>query len=359
MLGLMVLGLTTVMIYTLVKNALVGTQISSNEEYFGSVDLIIPIKGQSDFYLEPWLKNLSLPNRSATKIKIFILIDGHHPSLSVWQELQNKIPFVEIISFISRPVGREVVPWMIEQVKDKVSANVVIIGDPELVPTLDAFSSIGKLVSEKRKAYFILPQTQKLNTLNEAVACLNPTLALASTFGFRKMRRNVSHPLVSISQGWMGMPQAMFKEFNWSKVNIASWKEALAKGWELENQTYILAFGEKHLLRYYPEDLKIHVHQLAHYWAELWQKGERSGFWLYLISLFIWSFPVFFFFTHPFWSLGSICLLVLYRFFTKIVFQESWGAMGLHPVGALVWLAAFSMWLFGGLKSRYGTTRPN
>jgi hypothetical protein len=358
MFGLMALGLTVVMIYTLVKNALIGTQLGANQDYHGSVDLIIPIKSQSDFYLDPWLKNLSSPNHHGTRIKIFILIDGHQPSLNVWQELQNKIPFVEIISFISKPVGREVVPWMIEQIKEKITANVVIIGDPELVPTIDAFGSIGKLVSEKRKAYFVLPQTQKLNTLNEAIACLNPTLALASTFGFRKIRRNVSHPLVSISQGWMGMPQSMFKDFNWARVNISSWKEALAKGWELENQTYILAFGEKHLLRYYPQDLKIHAQQLGQYWADLWQKGERSGFWLYLITLFIWSFPVFFFFSHPFWSLGSIFLLVLYRFFTKIVFQESWGAMALHPFGALFWLGTCVWWIVGGLKSKYGLSRP-
>lgn len=359
MLGLLALGLTTVMIYTLVRNALIGTQLAPRETFEGSVDLIIPIKAQSDFYLDPWLKNLSEPNHTGARIKIYILVDGHHPSLNVWQELQSKIPFVEIISFISKPVGREVTPWMIDQIKEKINANVVIIGDPELVPTIDIFSSLGKLITEKRKAFFVLPQTQKINILNEAIACINPTLALASTFGFRKMRRNVSHPLVSISEGWMAMPLTMFRDFNWSKINISSWKEALVKAWEIENQNYILAFGEKHLLRYYPEDVKIHAQKISQYWADLWQKGERSGFWIYIIALFIWSFPVFFFFTHPFWSLGSICLLALYRFFTKIVFQESWGAMALHPFGALFWLGTCAWWFVAGIQSKYGSKARN
>lgn len=353
MLGLVALGLTVVMIYTLVKNALIGTQLSSNDQYSGKIELIIPITARSEFYLEPWINNLSQFNLDG-QVKIHILIDGHHPAVNAWQELHQKLPYVELHSFLTKPLGREAVPWMIEQMAPKISGDVVIIGDAELVPTESAFISLAKLVSEKQKAYFVLPQTQKQNTLGEAIASINPTLALASVFGFRRIRRNVSHPLVSIAQGWMGMPLPMFKQFNWTKVNIPSWKEALAKGWDLENKSYILAFGEKHLLRYYPEEVMVQTAQLKTYWEELWLKGERTGLWLYLAVLFIWSFPIFCIFTHPFWSLASIMLLVLYRFFTKIVFQESWGAMILHPVATLVWIWTFISWGIQGLKAKYG-----
>jgi hypothetical protein len=247
---------------------------------------------------------------------------------------------------------------MMEQISSKIQSDVVVIGDPELVPTQFAFSSIGKLVSEKQKAYFVLPQTEKQNVLGEAIATINPTLALASIYGFRRLRRNFSHPLVSIAQGWMGMPLASFKQFDWSRVNIASWKEALAKGWDIENKSYILAFGEKHLLRHYPEILQIQIQGLRNFWNELWLKGDRTSLWIFLITLFIWSFPIFCFFSHPFWSMASILLLILYRFFSKIVFQESWGAMILHPIATIFWIGTFLWWGLTGLKNRYYSQRP-
>ncbi len=354
MLGLLALGLTSVMIFTLVKNALIGTQLSARDAFNGTVELLIPISTRSEFYLEPWIRNLSQIRSGNGHIRIHILIDGHHPAINAWQELQQKLPYVEIHTYLTKPLGREGVPWMIEQIAPSITADVVIIGDAELVPTEEAFASIGKLVTDKQKPYFVLPQTQRLNVLGEAIASINPTLALASIFGFRRIRRNVSHPLVSIAQGWMGMPWALFKNFDWSKVNIPSWKEALAKGWDVENKSYILAFGEKHLLRYYPEDVSVHAFQLKTYWEELWRKGERTGLWLYLVVLFIWSFPVFFFLSHPFWSLASLLLLVLYRFFTKIVFQESFSAMLLHPVAVVVWVGTFFWWAFEELQQRYG-----
>lgn len=357
MLGIVALGLTIVMIYTLVKNALVGTQLSSGDKFTGTVELIIPITTHSEFYLEPWIKNLSQFNLTSEKIRIHVLIDGHHPAVNAWQELHQKLPYVELHSFLLKPLGREAVPWMIEQIAPKIKSDVVIIGDAELVPSEHLFNSLGKLVLEKQKAYFVLPQTNKRTILGEAIAVINPTLALASIFGFRKFRKNVSHPLVSISQGYMGMPLTTFQSFDWGKVNIPSWKEALAKGWDLEGKTYILAFGEKHLLRYYPEVLKVQLHQMGTYWNELWKKGERTGLILYLIVLLIWSFPILCFLTHPFWSLASILLLILYRFFTKIVFQESWKAMILHPFGCLVWIITFFWWGMLEIKARFGTRR--
>lgn len=357
MLGLVAIGLTIVMIYTLVKNALIGTQLSSKDSYSGTIELIIPITSRSEFYLEPWLKNLSSFHTIGGHLKIHILIDGHHPAVNAWQELHQKLPYVELHSFLMKPLGREAVPWMMEQIAPKIKGQVVVIGDAELVPTEHAFISLGHLVSEKDRAYFVLPQTAKGNVLGEAIAAINPTLALASVFGFRRIRRNISHPLVSISQGWMGMPLHTFQAFDWSKVNIPSWKEALSKEWHLENKSYILAFGEKQLLRYYPEHVKIQIHQLGIYWAELWSKGERSGLWLYLAALFIWSFPILCFLTHPFWALASIFLLVLYRFFTKIVFQESFSATILHPVGCIVWLGTFFWWITSGIRTKYGAKR--
>ncbi len=357
MLGLVALGLTMLMIYTLVKNALIGIQLNAEDKFSGTMELIIPISSRSEFYLEPWIKNLSSFNTLGGHLRIHILIDGHHPAVNAWQELHQKLPYVELHSFLMRPLGREAIPWMIEQIAPKIKGDIVVIGDAELVPTEHAFISLGHLVSKKQKAFFVLPQTKRQNVIGEAVASINPTLALASIFGFRRIRRNVSHPLVSIAQGWMGMPLSAFKDFDFSKVNIPSWKEALAKGWDMENKTYILAFGEKHLLRYYPEDLKVQIYQMRTYWEELWLKGERTGLLLFLAVLLIWSSPIFFLPDHPIWAMSCLLLLVLYRFFTKIVFQESWRAMILHPLACLVWIGTFVWWSFTGLKTKYRTRR--
>jgi hypothetical protein len=358
MLGLAALGLTVLMIYTLVKNALIGTQLNTDDKFSGTIELILPISSRSEFYLEPWLKNLSSFQALGGRLKIHILIDGHHPSANAWQELHQRLPHVELHSFLMKPLGREAAPWMLEQITPQIKGEVVIIGDPELVPNEHAFLSIGRIVTEKQKALFVLPQTSKLTALGEAIAAINPSLALASVFGFRKIRRNISHPLVSISEGWMAMPLGLFKSIDFSRIHIPSWKEALSKAWDLESKSYILAFGERHLLRYYPEDVKVHAHQMRTRWETLWLKEERAGLWIYLGALFIWSFPFLFLFTHPYWSIASFFLLVLYRFFTKIVFQERWTAVLLHPVGCFVALGTFFWWAFAGLKTKYGTRRP-
>ena len=153
------------------------------------------------------------------------------------------------------------------------------------------------------------------------------------------------------------MPLSTFSQFDWHRVNIPSWKDALAKGWALENKSYSIAFGEKHLLRYYPEDLREQIYHLKKFWEELWQNGERQGLIRYLTVLFIWSFPILCLFSHPFWSLGSLVLLLLYRFFTKIVFQESWTAVLLHPIATIVWIGTFFWWLMTDLQKRYHSRR--
>ena len=355
MLGLLCLGLTSIMIYTLVKNALLGKQLAKDDQFNGNIELIIPVTAKSEFFLEAWQNSVSTFSLLPGQLKVHVLIDGHHPSLNAWEQLRSKIPYLEIHGFPMRPSHVEAVPWMLEQMAPKITAQVVIIGDAELVPTEFAFLSLAKSVSEKDRSYFVVPQTAKFNTLGEAISVLNPTLAFASFFGFRRWRRNLTHPLLSISQGWMAMTLKTFKEIDFKSVRISTWKEAISRQWDEQKKTYHLAFGEKHLLRFYPEDIKTLVYQLRDKWEDLWRRRDKTGFWLYLVALFIWSFPVVCFFTHPFWALASFFLLILYRFFSKIVFQESWRAIALHPVATIFWLGTFFWWLSDNLRSKYGS----
>ena len=353
MLGLIALGLTSIMIYTLVKNALLGKQLSKDDQFNGNIELIIPVTPTTEFFLEAWQKSISTFQLGSGQLKVHVLIDGHHASLNDWQELRKNIPYLEIHSFPMRPSHVDPIPWMLDQMAPKIQAQVVIIGDAELVPTEHAFLSIAKTVIEKESSYFVVPQTAKFNVMGEAVSVLNPTLAFTSFFGFQKWRRNLTHPLLSISQGWMAMSLKTFKEIDFKSVRISTWKEAISRQWDEQGKTYHLAFGEKHLLRFYPEDLKVQILQLKDKWDELWNKRDKVGFWLYLTALFLWSFPVICLFTHPFWSIASFFLLILYRFFSKIVFQESWKSIVLHPLACIVWLGTFAWWLSEKVKAKY------
>src|SRR5690606_22890496 len=134
MLGLLALGFTTYMIFTLVKNALRGVQLSADDTYIGSIELIIPITERSEFYLEPCLKSLQQFKSLQDQLKIHILIDGHNPSLVAWQEVHHNLPFVRLHTFALRPEGTHPVPWMIQQIAPDITGEVVIIGDGELVP---------------------------------------------------------------------------------------------------------------------------------------------------------------------------------------------------------------------------------
>jgi hypothetical protein len=358
MIGLFSFGLIIFMIYTLVKNALVGVQLNAKDSFEGSIELIIPITPRSEFHLEAWLKSLQEFRILNHRLKIHLLIDGHHPVITAWEELHQKLPLVELHTFPLRPENSSPAAWMISQVASKIQSDVVILGDPEITPSEGALLSIAYHVLSKNTPLLALPQTYRGPRLGEAIAALNPTLTFASVFGFKRYRRNLSHPLLSLSQAWLGMGQRTFKDLHFDRHFKPSWKQSICEQWDRGGMTFHLGFGEKLLQRNYPDHFMLQLHQMKTYWDELWTKGERTGLWIYLVCLFIWSFPIFFFTSKPFWSLLMIFLLAVYRFFTKVVFQERWSAIFLHPVSILVWVGTFFWWAFEGLRHRYRNPGP-
>ena len=360
MLGLVALGLTTIMIFTLVKNALKGKQLSADDTFGGTIDLLIPVTAQSRLHAAAWKESLLQFRALSGRLKIHVLMDGHQATSTEWNDLKSQFPFIEIHPFLlgDRNHNTNISSWMINQITPKITADIVIIGDSEIAASEAAFISVGKIVSEKKSPYLILPQTAKLSLLGETTAALNPTLALASVFGKSKWRRNLSYPLMALAQSWIAMPLGLFQELKIPETSEQSWKESMAKRWDSLNQAYHLAFGEKHLKRFYPSDIKLQFDELKKDWAFFWKFSSRAGFWIYVITVCLWAFPLLCFYTNPFASFLSIFLLILYRFFTKIVFQESWGALVLHFVGCIFVVGSLLFWIFEGLKSRFGTQGP-
>lgn len=360
MLGILIMLLTAFMIYSLVKNALLGSQLSGDHTYDGTVELLIPITSSSQFYIEPWMKTLGSFSSPSGTIKVRILILDDHPTIEAWREVSSRLPHVELFVLIDRPVGAKPLPWMLSQIAPLVRPKTVIIGDAELVPTEAAFFSLSKLVAEKQRPVFVVPQTtNQLGILGETIALLNPTLALTSVFGLGKLRKKLSYPLMSISQGWMGMSVETFKRLPFESMTETSWKQALSTAWDNDTKSFVLAFGEKQLVRYFAEDVTVQVNQLKVAWEEYWKRSDRTAPIIFTVILLAWSFPVLSILTHPFWALASFLLLLLYRFFTKIIFQESFLAAILHPIASVAWVGTLIWWSLSGRSFKARPARLN
>lgn len=332
MLGLLVLALTCFLIVTLIKNALMGQQLSKNEQFLGQITLILPIDPKDQFEMNPWINALNELTPYSSQIRILVLIDGHHYSAALWEKLKSEFSFLDV-KILSLKDGA----------KD-VTSDVVIIGDPDLIPTPHAFISAAHYTQTKKRVYVTVPQTSKESVLSEAIFSLNPVLAFTSIYGFTSFKRPFTHPLLSLSRSWMTFPREVFSHLTFDQPNTFTWKEMICTQLEGEKQKYYLAFGEKQLIRYYPTKLKDQLHKMKSFWEILWTDRNRKGFWIFTAILFIWSYPLMIF-TNFFSAIFSLLLLFVYRFFSKIVFQESIRSIVLHPLACLAWIGTF-FWYF-------------
>jgi hypothetical protein len=141
-------------------------------------------------------------------------------------------------------------------------------------------------------------------------------------------------------------------------MKSSSWKDGISRQWEKSGKNYHLAFGEKLLLRYYSSDFKTLVFKMRDDWSVLWDKQDKTSFWLLIAATFLWSFPFLFLISHPLQSLASFFLLVLYRFFSKIIFQESWTAIALHPLACGVSLYSLGWFLYEKIRQEKRQASP-
>jgi hypothetical protein len=259
------------MIFTLVKNALIGVQLSEKDQYNESIELIVPITTDDFFDPQEWLGALKqYKHLQQNNLRIHFLIDKYHPSINLLQSSPQNLSFVEFQTFTLRPEDSVAVPWMIGQIAEQIKGKTIIIGDPEIIPSEHALISAAYHMTKSQRPLFIVPQTAKINPLGEALESLNPTLALISVLGFKKYTKNLTHPLFSISRGWMVMPLSIFNQLSWSRFSFNSWKECISKEWDRSETNFALGFGEKLLLKYYPSDFKIHAQSVKNNWSKIW-----------------------------------------------------------------------------------------
>ena len=350
MLGLLALGFTSLMIYTLVKNALFGIQLNKTSSYHGSIDLIIPIASHQEINLEYWEKAIYSYSPLSDQLKIHFLFDGLQPDIEMWKKISSLNKQIKIHHFTQRPPDREPCSWMLDQISSLLDSSLVMITDPQTIPEPEALISLGSFMTEKQIPIYCIPQTAQVSTLGEVIFSLNPTLAFISLFGTKKWRQLFGQSLLGTSEGLLCLDLKLFKEIDFKSVRLTSWKDSVSRKMQESGMQFQIAFGEKYLKRFHSATPQLALEEITKTWEIMWSKNNKSAFWIYLASVFVWSFPVLCLITHPFWSLASFFLLVLFRFFTKIVFQESWTSVALHPLGSGFWVIGLVKFLIYKFK---------
>ena len=350
MLGLLALGFTSLMIYTLVKNALFGIQVNKTSSFHGSIELIIPIAPHQEINVEQWEMAINSFTALSDRLKIHFLFDGLQPELETWNKMTSQYSWIKVHHFTQRPKDRESCSWMLDQISQIVDSSLVMITDPQTIPEREALVSLGGFMMEKKMTIYSIPQTAQVSTISEAIFSLNPTLAFISLFGTKKWRKHFGQSLFGISEGLICLDLKLFKEVDFKSVRLTSWKDSVARKMQEQGTQFQIAFGEKFLRRFHAETPQLALEEITQVWEMLWDKSNKSAFWIYLASVFVWSFPILCLITHPFWAMASFFLLVLFRFFTKIVFQESWTSVALHPVGSGFWVIGLTKFLVKKIK---------
>ncbi len=350
MLGLLALGFTSLMIYTLVKNALFGIQLNKTSSFHGPLELVIPVGANQSIVFERWLDAIDSFTPFNGQLKIHFLFDGVQPDLDQWKKLSSTYPWIKIHHFTQRPNETESCSWMIDQISSSIDSSVIMITDPQTIPGPEALISLGSFISEKQIPIYTIPQTAQVSILSEAIFSLNPTLTFISLFGIKKWRKHFSQNLFGTSDGLLCLDLKLFRSIDFKSMGITSWKDAAALEMQEQEIRFQIAFGEKFLKRFHSKTLDMALEEIAQTWQMMWNKKNKSTFWIFAASVFVWSFPVLCLITHPFWAIASFFLLVLFRFFTKIVFQESWTSVVLHPVGSGFWVIGLVKFLIYKFK---------
>jgi hypothetical protein len=329
------------MIFTLVKNAIIGVQLGPKDEYHESLEIILPITGTDYFYAEEWIKRIKTFHLfKQNNLRIHFLMDKHNPQTHILQGLEKDISFIEVHTFTILPENIQIVPWMISQISDQIKGKNVIVGDAEIIPTEEGLRSMAYNCDKHERPLLVLPQMARTHFAGEALESLSPSLALISFLTLSRRAKAYFYPLLEISNCWIIMKLEVFKDISWEKQNLPQWKHCVTHSWETKNIPLKLAFGEKHLTKYYPTPFKEHVNKLFKSTEALWELKNKNGLFLFLIFQFLWFIPIGFLGVYPLWTILGLFLLVLYRFFTKIIFQESWISVALHPISNFLHLVA-------------------
>lgn len=334
MIGFIFLLLAARQIYIIIKNGLTARQIKEASTGEG-VLVLIEVKN-SDFLEPSYLSHLESIKEPH---KLYMMAPLDHP---------------QILEFSNRSLQLKTFNPEIESVVDVINnvclsedAASVLVSDSNIIFNSEGLFGLEKQLKDSKGPFCIIPQVHSSNLTVDCLYTLNPNLALISLFSFKRLTRSLKHPLLNATQLSFAFRKQDFETF----MDDAFWKSSLLYSFRARAIGVKLCFGEKFFSVLLTPDLNSLWQKMGKVWQETFKTQNYSTLSL-LIQTLIWSFPALFFKSHPFYALLILFLLLIYRIFTVIIFQENVISILIHPFAGLMWLGSFLWDRFNHLKNR-------
>lgn len=337
MLGLITLGLMLVMIYGLVSLAVKGKVANthapkSNAKF--SVCMIL--KDQHALTPLQLQHNLEIISRFP-QADFLLMVQGVEAEVHAYEEMQKRFPALKVYMVPNHPPVASVSGWMMQELLKLAQGDYIILLHSQLDLDENMIESALNESIHNNKAVYGLAQIKRDFFLAESVFALTPQLLIASLKIPQKWKNSIRlSALTDFTNYFLLLSRTQLKSMG--DLDLSS-KGAISTLWqELSNKDELkFMYGERHLARRVPPTRSLIHFEVRQLWTRLLGAKDKTSLILFILALLIWSFPWMFAITHPYWALVGFFLLGIYRFFTKIVFQESWPNIILHPVACVFW----------------------
>lgn len=337
MLGLITLGLMVIMIYGLVSLAIRGKVASQQAPMTQSlVSICMILKDQhalSPLQLENNLKVIS----EFPQAEFLLMVQGLEAEVHAYEEMQKRFPALKVFMVPNHPSVTSVSGWMMQELLKMAKGEHILLLHSQL--DLDA-SMINSAVNEceqNQKAIYGLAQTKRDFFLAESVFALTPQLLISSLKIPQKWKKNFRlFTLSDYTSYFLLLNRNQLTSLGQIDLSKSGAVSELCQ--KLSNEDLLrFMYGERHLTRRIPPTRNLIQFEVRQIWNRLLNAKDKTSLIIFILALLVWSFPWMFALTHPYWALVGFFLLGIYRFFTKIVFQESWPNVILHPLACLFW----------------------
>lgn len=322
MIGFIFLLLAARQIYIIIKNGLTARQIREASTGQG-VLVLVDIKNSDHIdnnYLNQ-IEEIQVPHQ------LYLVAPLDHPQMI---ELSNRgIMMANYNQHVETSID------VINRLSLQTESESILVSDANILFDTNGLFGLEKLLTDNKGPYCIIPQVNSENITVDCLFTLNPNLALISLFSFKRLTRSLRHPLLAMSEICIAFRKKDFVLF----PEHLNWKSSILYDFRNRAIGLKLCFGEKYFSLYLKSDLSSLWKKMRKLWEEAFQSKDYSTS-SFLIQTLIWLFPVLFFELHPFYSIGIFLLLLIYRIFTFIIFQENILSIFVHPIAALMWLTS-------------------
>ncbi len=337
MVGLIALALMIIMIYGLVSLAVRGKVAGPNAPKANSrFSICMILKDQhalSPLQLE---HNLTIVSKYENA-EFLLMVQGMEAEVHAYEEMQKRFPSLKVFMVPNHPVVASVSGWMMQELLKLAKGDYLILLHSQLDLDEGMINSAINECQNNAKAIYGLSQMKREFFLAESVFALTPQPIISSLKIPQKWKENIK--LLNLTDFTSYFVLLSREQLN-SMGNLdLSHSGAVSEiCHQLANKDELrFMYGEKHLTRRIPSTRNLILFEIRQIWNRLINAKDKRSIVLFIVGLLVWSFPWMIAITHPYWALVGFFLLGIYRFFTKIVFQETWPNIILHPLACLFW----------------------